>query len=174
MSVSPSSPSQQQRRAEGKGFEPSSPLWWRALAVRPGKPYPATFRTSGDRPGIEPGFPPRQGGVSNHDSHHGSGSQVEALGPGIAPDLRASKAHAATHACAESAHRESNPHIRHGKATGCRYIMALHWLPSCQRSKSTGRKSNPRCRITSAESCRWTTSACCPWGRRDLNPHPPG
>ena len=32
------------KQAEGKGFEPSSPLWWHALAVRPGKPYPATFR----------------------------------------------------------------------------------------------------------------------------------
>ena len=31
-------------KAEGKGFEPSSPHWWHALAVRPGKPYPATFR----------------------------------------------------------------------------------------------------------------------------------
>jgi hypothetical protein len=31
--------------------------------VRPGEPYPATFRMSVDRPGIEPGFPPRQGGV---------------------------------------------------------------------------------------------------------------
>ena len=37
---------------------------------------------------------------------------------------------------------------------------ALDWLPNCQRPKSTGRESNPRCRITSAVSCRWTTSAC--------------
>ena len=27
----------------------------------------------------------------------------------------------------QSAQRESNPHIRHGKATGCRYIMGA-WL----------------------------------------------
>ena len=33
------------------------------LANRPGEPYPATFRMSVDPPGIEPGFPPRQGGV---------------------------------------------------------------------------------------------------------------
>ena len=29
--------------------------------------------------------------------------------------------------CIESAQRELNPHIRHGKATGCRYIMGA-WL----------------------------------------------
>ncbi len=34
------------------------------LADRPGKPYPATFRMLlVDSPGIEPGLPPRQGGV---------------------------------------------------------------------------------------------------------------
>ena len=33
------------------------------LANRPGEPYPATFRMSVDRPGVEPGSPPRQGGV---------------------------------------------------------------------------------------------------------------
>src|SRR5216684_3181887 len=38
MSVSPSG------QAEGKGVEPSSPVWRTALAERPGQPYPATFR----------------------------------------------------------------------------------------------------------------------------------
>jgi hypothetical protein len=34
------------------------------LANRPGEPYPATFRFQKvDPPGIEPGSPPRQGGV---------------------------------------------------------------------------------------------------------------
>jgi hypothetical protein len=28
-----------------------------------------------------------------------------------------------THLTSKSAQRESNPHFRHGKATGCRYIM---------------------------------------------------
>jgi hypothetical protein len=27
----------------------------------------------------------------------------------------------------QSAQRESNPHFRHGKATGCRYIMGAIW-----------------------------------------------
>ena len=52
----------------------------------------------------------------------------------------------------QSAQRESNPHIRHGKATGCRYIMGAGWKPNCQRPKSTGRDSNPRRRITKAVS----------------------
>ena len=34
----------------------------------------------------------------------------------------------------KSAQWESNPHIRHGKAVGCRYIMGACWLPNCQRS----------------------------------------
>ena len=28
---------------------------------------------------------------------------------------------------AESAQRELNPHFRHGKAAGCRYIMGAFW-----------------------------------------------
>lgn len=44
-------------QAEGKGFEPSSPQGWHALAVRPGKPYPATFRTQVAGPGVAPGNP---------------------------------------------------------------------------------------------------------------------
>ena len=39
----------------------------------------------------------------------------------------------------ESAQRESNPHIRLGKATGYRYIMgAFVWKPNCQRSRAPG------------------------------------
>ncbi len=32
----------------------------------------------------------------------------------------------------EDAQRESNPHFRHGKATGCRYIMGALGVPNCQ------------------------------------------
>jgi hypothetical protein len=53
----------------------------------------------------------------------------------------------------QSAQRESNPHIRHGKATGCRYIMGAN---ACERivkePKSTGWDSNPRPRLTKAIS----------------------
>ena len=50
--------------AEGKGFEPSSPGGWHALAVRPGKPYPATFQKVVDRMGVEPITPILQGSVA--------------------------------------------------------------------------------------------------------------
>jgi hypothetical protein len=53
----------------------------------------------------------------------------------------------------ESAQRESNPHIRHGKAVGCRYIMGTK--SRCRivkESESTGWDSNPRRRDTSAVS----------------------
>ena len=53
----------------------------------------------------------------------------------------------------ESAQREWNPRFRLGKAAGCRYIMGANKsVPDCQRSKSTGRDSNPRRRITGAAS----------------------
>ena len=53
----------------------------------------------------------------------------------------------------KSTQRESNPHFRHGKAAGCRYIMgAFESLIELSKSKSTGRDSNPRRRITGAES----------------------
>ena len=57
----------------------------------------------------------------------------------------------------KSTQRESNPHFRPGKAAGCPYIMGafLSSWSSCQRSKnyeSTGWDSNPRFRITGAES----------------------
>ena len=65
----------------------------------------------------------------------------------------------------KSAQRESNPHIRHGKAVGCRYIMGAWCCFNCQRTinrKSTGSDSNRRHRITGAESsplddqCLWS------------------
>ena len=38
----------------------------------------------------------------------------------------------------KSAQRESNPHFRHGKAAGCRYIMgARRTQPDCQTSSGT-------------------------------------
>ena len=58
MSISPS-----RHKAEGKGVEPSSRRAGTALAEQPGQPYPATFRTLVDPPGIEPGSPVCQTGV---------------------------------------------------------------------------------------------------------------
>ncbi len=62
----------------------------RGLANRPGEPYPATFRMSVDPPGIEPGFPPRQGGVVPLD--HDPVFQVDRRGveprlPGCKPSV---------------------------------------------------------------------------------------
>ena len=55
----------------------------------------------------------------------------------------------------QSAQWESNPHIRHGKAVGCRYIMGA-WLEArLSKIESTGRDSNPCLRIESPRS--WAT-----------------
>ena len=45
-----------------------------------------------------------------------------------------------------SAQRESNPHFRHGKAAGCRYIMGANVVCRIVKEplRSTGRDSNPR------------------------------
>ena len=64
----------------------------------------------------------------------------------------------------QSAQRESNPHFRHGKAAGCRYIMGAWLEAELSKTKSTGRDSNPRRRITGAVSlplddqCLWLLS----------------
>ena len=71
-----------------------------------------------------------------------------------------------------SAQRESNPHFRHGKAVGCRYIMgACQSQPNCQTNESTGPDSNPRRRITGAES--WPLDdQCLSVGPEGLEPSP--
>ena len=52
-----------------------------------------------------------------------------------------------------SAQRELNPHIRHGKAVGCRYIMGTSSRRRIvKESEGTGRGSKPRDRITGAVS----------------------
>ena len=52
-----------------------------------------------------------------------------------------------------SAQRESNPHFRLGKAIGCRYIMGTAFRSRIVKElESTGWDSNPRRRITGAES----------------------
>ena len=52
----------------------------------------------------------------------------------------------------QSAQRESNPHIRHGKATGCHYIMGAWLATELSKIESTGWESNPRPRVTRAGS----------------------
>ena len=73
----------------------------------------------------------------------------------------------------KSAQRESNPHFRHGKATGCRYIMGALWCAELSMNKSTERESNPRHRITKAVSSPldYRCNQSLQWDQRDLNPH---
>ena len=62
------------------------------LANRLGQPYPTTFRNQVDPPGIEPGFPPRQGGVVPLD-HEPVMLSVDRMGvEPIAPILQGSVA----------------------------------------------------------------------------------
>jgi hypothetical protein len=75
-----------------------------------------------------------------------------------------------------SAQRESNPHFRHGKATGCRYIMGTvhrsqivkenreHWVGVEPTSPHYG------CGVLAARRPVLNFK----WDQRGSNPHPPG
>ena len=75
---------------------------------------------------------------------------------------------------------ESNPHFRHGKAVGYRYIMGARFcftfaFLALKFLESIGRDSNPRPRVTKPES--WPLDDRCKkvvsikkWVRRDSNP----
>lgn len=61
----------------------------------------------------------------------------------------------------QSAQWESNPHFRHGKAAGYRYIMGakMHHYQTvkdqyAEAFKSTEQESNPHHLVTTEESCR--------------------
>ena len=86
----------------------------------------------------------------------------------------------------QSAQRESNPHVRHGKATGCRYIMGALWRFGLSKNQSTGWESNPRLGVTKAESSPLDDQCCShaenrgshanhfpKWDRWGSNPHHP-
>ena len=77
----------------------------------------------------------------------------------------------------KSAQRESNPHIRHGKAVGCRYIIGALLRIRIQLSKIKEHRAglepaSPHygCGILAARR----PVLCCQWDRRDSNPHLPG
>lgn len=81
----------------------------------------------------------------------------------------------------QSARRESNPRVRLGKAVGSRYITGTRQTEAelSKRTESTGWESNPRFRVTKAES--WPLDHQCiasclntlpsRWDQRDSNPH---
>ena len=74
----------------------------------------------------------------------------------------------------KSAQRELNPHFRHGKATGCRYIMGAFSWAGLSKTKSTGRDSNPRRRITGAVSSPLDDQCILSVGPEGLEPSPGG
>ena len=72
-----------------------------------------------------------------------------------------------------SAQRESNPHFRHGKAVGYRYIMGTIAVPELsKRAESTGWDSNPRPRLTRAESSPLDDQCSIGVGPEGLEPSP--
>ena len=80
---------------------------------------------------------------------------------------------------AKSTQRESNPHIRHGKAAGSRYIMGAKNRTKLSKIESTGWDSNPRparecsARITGAHFlAARATSAYLSVGSEGLEPSP--
>ncbi len=79
-----------------------------------------------------------------------------------------------SHTPNQSAQRESNPHFRHGKAVGCRYIMGTKSRRRIVK-ESTGWDSNPRRRITGAVSSPLDDQCIATeWDPRGSNPHLPG
>ncbi len=74
-----------------------------------------------------------------------------------------------------SAQRESNPHVRHGKAVGYRYIMGTITVPELSRSQEHRVGLEP----TSPPYGGGVLAARRPvpasrWDRRDSNPHRTG
>jgi hypothetical protein len=72
-----------------------------------------------------------------------------------------------------SAQRESNPHVRHGKAVGCRYIMGTVTVPRIvkePRAPGGTRTHVAALRVRCLR--RWTTSACIGVGPEGLEPSP--
>lgn len=75
-----------------------------------------------------------------------------------------------------SAQRESNPHVRLGKAVGYRYIMGTICSASGLsrfREHRAGVEPAPPRYERGVLAC-WTTSAWPEWDRRGSNPHLPG
>ena len=74
----------------------------------------------------------------------------------------------------ESAQRESNPHIRHGKAVGCHYIMGACFVTNSNVKEQPEHRvglepTSPHygCGILAARR----PVPCCQWDQRDSNPH---
>ena len=77
--------------------------------------------------------------------------------------------------CCANAQRELNPHFRHGKAAGCRYIMGALSVPDCQRTiRAPGGTRTLVTALRVRYPCRWTTSAITSVGPEGLEPSPGG
>jgi hypothetical protein len=72
-----------------------------------------------------------------------------------------------------SAQRESNPHVRHGKAVGYRYIMGTITVPRIVKEpRAPGGTRTHVAALRVRYPRRWTTSACIGVGPEGLEPSP--
>ena len=71
----------------------------------------------------------------------------------------------------KSAQRESNPHFRHGKATGYRYIMGALWCVELSKiNRAPGETRTLVAALRVRYPRRWTTSAITSVGPEELEP----
>ena len=139
------------RTAEGEGVEPSR-LIARLFSRQLPSPIGLPFRSKAAVTGIEPvsgrltvAFP------YQHGTHR--------IDRGVWKTKHSASFH--TPRFKKSAQRESNPHFRHGKATGCRYIMGA-WLGSIVKEQTSRAPSGTRTHVAALRvRCpgRWTTGA---------------
>ena len=71
-----------------------------------------------------------------------------------------------------SAQRESNPHVRHGEAVGCRYIMGTFTVPRIVKERAPGGTRTHVAALRVRCPGRWTTSASAFMGSEGLEPSP--
>jgi hypothetical protein len=146
-------------RAEGEGVEPSR-LIARPDSSRVPSPFGLPFlNRAAPAAGIEPASPRLTAGCSCQHELHRNRKFRQSGWPDSNRRSPAPKAgglarlsYIPSRRLPTSAQRESNPHVRHGKAVGCRYIMGTFAVPGLSKIKSTGWDSNPRHRLTSAGS----------------------
>jgi hypothetical protein len=116
------------------------------------------------RAGIEPTRPPYQDGKL--PLHHKGIVEIKVKSAESSEFLhfQLSAQHSALF---ESAQWESNPHVRHGKAIGYRYIMGA------LTNQSIRRGSHPRNHFGRVACCCYTTDAHEQWKRWESNPRTP-
>ena len=79
---------------------------------------------------------------------------------------------ATPHTETDSAQRESNPHFRHGKAAGYRYIMGAESLVELSKNRAPGGTRTHVAALRVRNPGRWTTRAFHSVGSEGLEPSP--